>query len=327
MSEVCYIADISCLTENELFRDASRDELRVLLSILELGGRAVTYEKLSLMSLVSLARVKSAIALWCEAGIIHEVDGYAAVSDEFKSVDSEDKSVIIAKEIRDEGLKELIDECSALMDRPSLSTEEIKNITSLYTDLSLSPEYILALTAYLAERTGEGRRLSVKKLVNEAHKLSARGIDTLEELEMYIISKSKETKDEWEYRRVLGIWGRNLSDTERGYFNKWANELGYSSAIVSVAYDLSIINTQKTSLPYMDKVLTRLHNEGCRTVEECKSHIELHREKFREEYEGYQKSAKTQKTKTADTPKYSDFSSEDALMRALERSYGDSKDN
>jgi hypothetical protein len=38
-------------------------------------------------------------------------------------------------------------------------------------------------------------------------------------------------------------------------------------------------------------------------------------------------SQKSKKNTTAETPKYADFNSEDALMRALERSYGESGGN
>ena len=121
-------------------------------------------------------------------------------------------------------------------------------------------------------------------------------------------------------RELLGIRGRALTKTERDFFKKWMHEFGYSKDIIGEAYDITVSATGDRSLPYMDSILTGWHDADCKTLEECRTKAEMHK------YEGKKKannsSQKSKKTVEADIPKYSNFNSEDALMRALERSYG-----
>ena len=64
----------------------------------------------------------------------------------------EHPSVAVADSIRDGNLKSAIDECAMLIGTPSLPTADVKLITALYTQYGLSPEYIVTLAAYLAEK-------------------------------------------------------------------------------------------------------------------------------------------------------------------------------
>ena len=322
MSDICYRVKTEAIVGSESFAEASREELRVLLALISAGGRPTSAEEVARDAAVSIARARAAVTLWEESGVIVAQDGLAEVSEEFLPARREEGSLSVAKEIRDEGLADLIAECALILERPALSTDEIKAISALYTEQSLSIEYILSLLAYLVSRVGEDApRVTVKKLVREAEKLLRGGVDTLEALEAFIRSESEKTQDEWEYRRILGIWNRSLSRTEREYFRHWSQDLGYSVGIVEEAYDISAVNTAKVSLPYMNKLLEAWHAEGCRTIAECRASSAAESAKL--------KSAHTKKSggKTAEakTPKYSEFDSDDALMRAIARSYSDEK--
>lgn len=322
MSDICYRVRVEKILGSECFSDASREELRVLLALVSLGGRPVGIDELARESGASVARVRSSLTLWAECGVIAEQDGFAFVTEEFEGTSLEDGSASVASDIRDEGLAELIAECGLLLERPALSTDEIKALTSLYTEQSLSFEYILALAAYLVSKSSDGAaRVTVKKLVREAEKLARGGVDTLESLEAFVRSESERTEDEWEYRRVLGIWNRSLSRTEREYFRHWAKDLCYSVAIAEEAYDIAVRNTGKVSLPYMNKLLEAWHAEGCKTVAECRASAASESARLKSEHT----KARTAKSTEAKTPKYSEFDSEDALMRAIERSYSEKK--
>lgn len=337
MAENRYKADLNRLVESETFAEASATELRVLLAIISRGGAPVTEAKLAKLAGVSVARCVSAIALFREAGILTDAQhegGNAVVIDEFehnplKEIIDEENSVDVAKTIRNENLADLIAEITIMMNRSNLNTNEIKNITALHTQHSLSQEYILTLAAHLQEKKG----LTAKKLATEAVKLVEKGIDTVEALSVFIGEKEQQQGYEWEFRRLIGIWGRNLAPTEKKLFKRWAEEYGYSVGIVGLAFDIAVRHTAPGALPldYMETVLSAWHEAGCKTVEECKSNSEAFRLQKTAEREADQAKKtsphRRKNTPAAEEPKYADFNSEDALMKALKRSYGNPEDN
>lgn len=310
-----YSVSLQALIRSDSFREASREELRTLFALMANGGKADA-DTLVKSADVSEARLKSALALWKESGVISEsllLDEYGEkiLGESFMEEDSKD----VAISIRDEGLRELIEECSVLMHRASLSTQEIKWLCATVTQLGLSPEYVLTLAAHLKEKA----RLTVPTLKNKAEKLVNMGIDNLEALERYITEKADEYPEEWEFRHLLGIYNRNLTKYEKSMFRRWARELGYSVNIVGEAYDICVAGTGKLSLAYMNKLLTVWYDAGCKTVEECRANFDSGRAQRRSEAPSY---ARKNIHPESEVPKYADFDTEDALIRALQRSYG-----
>ena len=324
-----YELNISCLTLTEGFRDATESELRVLLALIERDGY-IDADEIAALTGLSTARVNSALAFWKASGVSCECVGAREnrVECEFEEdplddEEDEEESLDVAKSIRNGELADVIAECARLMNRPNLNTQEIKHITALWTQLALSGEYILTLAAHMAA----GGRLTARRLSREASRLTDRGIDTTEALECYIKNAEETTSAIAEIRKIVGIWGRNLSDTERAHFTRWSGEYGYSTAIISEAFSAAPAAGVTRIVPYMNKMLTVWHEAGCKTVEDCRRHsAEYYAAK-----DGRKKLLLPQtdpgaKSK-AKTPKYADFDSEDALMKALARSYGDTADS
>ena len=163
----------------------------------------------------------------------------------------------------------------------------------------------------------------MKIICDEAIRLANKGIKTAEVLDAYLTSLEESSGAEWEIRRALGIYGRTLSPSEKGYFKKWSEDFGYSTAIITEAYDIAVLNSKsgRGDLRYMDKILTDWQEAGCRTVNECKARSEAERAKLSTE-----KAAKKNKKSEAPTPRYGNFDAKDAFMKALERSYGKEND-
>lgn len=323
MNEYTFKVNLDGICELDCFKEASRDELKVLLAIKSEGDRALTEEDIASLAGVSRARAMAAIALFEESGVLTKESGvYATVEYEFgKGEGKAESTADLARSIRDNDLYEMNIEIERIFEK-TLETREIARITSLYTKKGLSPEYILTLAAFLKDQR---RTLSVEAIVREANKLVTSGTDTLEELEVYIKEKSEEIAGEMEMRRLLGIYGRALAKTEREHFNRWVNEFGYSAVIIGEAYDITVQATGKASLPYMNSILTSWHESGCKTLEACRAKVDSR--KHENSKKANNNSQKSKKNTTAETPKYADFNSEDALMRALERSYGESDGN
>ena len=324
MTEHTFRINLEGITDLECFKEASKDELKILVAILSKNGECICPDSLSEELGISLARVKACITLFTEGGILTECDDglLARVESEFEPKESSkknsrDTSIEVARSIRENDLYELNEEMERLFEK-TLEAREIERITSLYTKKGLSAEYILTLSAFLKDKR---QVLSVESIVREANKLISAGTDTLEELEIYIKAKTDEIAGEMEMRRLFGIYGRTLTKTEREHFNRWMHEYGYSASIIGEAYDISVAAINKMSLSYINSILTQWHAAGCKTVEECRA--KSSEKKLTSATKANNNSQKAKKTASAETPKYADFNSEDALLRALERSYGD----
>lgn len=304
--------------------DATVDELRILLALAT--GDYDTEAELAAECGVTQARLSSSLAFWSAAGVIIEKsDTGSTITEEFEEkitlgriIDTPSEQV--ATEIRDHDLAGLISECATLMNKAALSTEEIKIISALYTQYALGEEYIITLAAYISERG----RLTAVRLGTEAERLIKRGISSIEELEKYIESRQNESGAEWEFRHLIGIYNRNLSKKEQEFVKKWYHDMAYGEDIIGEAYDITVTNTGKLSLPYMDKLLTHWSEAGCKTLDDCTALIERERT-IKTASTGEKLPPKLPRTQKQ-TLRYGDFDPVEAFERALNRSYSDDEE-
>lgn len=309
------------LIGNSAFYEASKEELRCLMALIELKGHIEDIVAFSRDVDVSVARCSSALAFWEGSGIISKDDGRPTIVEEFEErlvrgeID-EVPTAKVAETIRDEQLAAMIEECAVMMNQPCLSNVDVKSLVALHTQYALSAEYILTLAAHLQARGS----LTVKLLSNEAIKLSMRNITDVEALNAYIIDKEKTSATDREFCRIFGIYGNSLSQSQRSYFKKWSEEFGYSVPIVSEAYDIAVLNTKsgKGDFRYIDKLLTVWHEAGCRTLQDCKNKIEQDKLKRSAEKADTKKHKKT----IPDTPRYGNFDINEAFNNAVARSFG-----
>lgn len=336
------------VSDNPAFREASAEELRVLLFVIEAGGIADT-ERIARAAGVSAPRVSSSLTLWQEAGVITEVtdaaggntaektDGTAvAATDSAAAEDMQPAPTIteeferrlrageipetdgktLASDIRDGELSSMIEECTALIGKATLTRDETARLCALKTQFSLDEEFILALAKDISDR---GVRLTVTRLVQEADKLIRRDIDTPEALYSYIKRRNETGEWERELMRLLGTYGRSFSPSEKKFIGKWCGEFGYGSEIIGEAYDITVMNTGKRSFSYMDKILTRWHDGGAKTVADCRALSEGTKagKKPREKNAGAAKNAVGN-----ENIRYTTFTASEALERAIARSYG-----
>lgn len=312
----------------EVFADASADELRALIVLIEKDGIPLAHDELSMLAKISRARAAAAIALWEEAGIVRECDGTPTLTEEFdtgchEAEIMERTSLEVARTIRDEGLSDMIAECTKLLRRTTLPIEDSKALTGLYEQYGLSAEYILTLTAFLTH--GGERRVNVDTLVNAAIKYSTEmDISTVEALEDYIEKKENESATAKEFRKIFGIYDRALSKTEAECFERWSKQYGYFTEIVGEAYDLAVMGGYKRLVFQANRLLTRWYETGCRTVAECRERFEADEEEKKRERD---KEKRERKSESKPHDNYSDFDPDEALRLALERSFGSDDDD
>lgn len=299
------------------FSEASKEELRVLVAVSFAKG--ISDSDIAAAAGVSQARAKSAIALWVAEGVIEEC-AEATVKEEFADrlrpcelMETPAKEV--AESIRDEGLSELIEECAVLLKKPALTTEEVKCIVGLADQYSLTPDYILTLAAHLAAKN----HLTAPTLRDRAIALSSKGISTTEDLEIYLKDKEQESSNEYEMRRIIGVWKRTFSAGEQAMIRKWFDTFAYSPVIISEAYDICVMNTGDLSFAYMDKILSSWHETGCKTLEECKALRSISKSETKSSDTAKRGRSKSEPPK----PRYGDFDVDDAFAKALARSYED----
>jgi DnaD/phage-associated family protein len=324
-----YIVDLSRLSDSEAFGEASKEELRVLLSLLSNEGEAKDFADLAKRAKTSKARAMAALVYWQEANVLSETEEEKSATHASEKLtleyaprdDGEEASLDVAREIKDKGLASLLGECARLMGKPMLSTSEAKKIVSVYVKYALDEEFIITLAAFLAEQ----KRLTAARLEAYAENLAKQGVDCTEELEIYIAKKSNESSAEYEYRHFFRIYNRPLSSDDKERAERWFLTYGFSEEIVGLAYSITTTNKGALEFAYMDSILAGWHESGCKTVEDCKAE----NEKFKGEWKAnnLQKSdtPQTSRKKTKEKPRYGEFDVADAFAKALERSYGEDK--
>lgn len=305
----------------ELF-DATAEELRLLLALIEREGDAGDESALAESAGISVGRCRASLRFWLDAGVILEDRTSGRIIDEHpdrvgKGELIEESGVKVAADIRNNNLKPLLDELAAIFER-NLTTAEAKIVSGVATQYCVSSEYLIMLAAYLKKTKG----FTVAKLRDIAIKLTEKGIDNLEALEVYISAQEKKVKNEYEIRGVFGIYDRAFSETERKYFKAWTEEFGFSSEIIKEAYDITIAKTRTNKLPqlpYMNEILVKWSEAGLKTPEECREYSE----KTRPEQKTPAKSGAGRKKNSEQKPRYGNFDIDEAFQNALLRSYGE----
>lgn len=315
------------LTRCECFAEATAEELRVLLALIEGDFNFSSETELARVAKTSKSRVISALALFESEGVIAPYNG-GNINYEFGDDGAEREAREVAKSIRDESLATVITECSEILNKATLSSTDVKQLVELYVDEGLSEEYIITLTAYLA--SASRNRSSVRSVCSKAKELKKKGIDNSEALNAYIKERQHDNPLYYSFKSFFKVWLRPLSEKEKEYALKWYGEFAYSDEIISKAYDASIQASKGDgySLPYIDAVLTKWHEAGCKTVADCVAQSEITRAKLSAQSESAAKSGirKSREAKTAAVPKYSNFNIEEVFAAALERSYGEDDD-
>lgn len=343
MAKYTYLFNTGHALDADIWAEASVDELRVLTYLLT-KSTPTPEDEIAKACGITAARTKSALALWREAGmLVRKSDEESAeatrgadptaprVTYEFEpSVGTdptdEAEAVEVAHTIRNASLAELMSDVALLLGKAALNQLEAKQLSSIYEQLGLSGEYIVTLATYMSEHAkSSGKRFTVRLLLDRCSALTTRGIDNLEALETYIEAQEKNSGYMYELRRLFGIWNRNFSKTEEEAFNKWADEYGYGIGIITEAYDVMVGSINKFSISYMKKLIDAWHAAGVKTVADVREYVEGHRAELagRAVAQKEREPKRSGARKAAQTPLYSAFDSEDALMRALERSYGE----
>lgn len=308
--------------------DASPEELRVLLCLVEAGEADAA--ALASASGCSRARVGAALSYWQELSVICEADKAAPLPKPVCEEAEELPAAEVAESIKRTDSRAFIEACQQTVGR-IFTLRELNILSSLIEEMPFSEEYLLTLISYVKTKT---KRFSFHYLEKVAHTMLERECLTVEGLQQYLDAVARFSSEEWRLRRLLGIGERKLGTKEEAMFLRWTGDFGYDSEIVGIAYDITVNQTGKISLPYMDKLLTRWHEAGARTVREVEDLLDRERAEHAAKKDkkalpvtkGNKTNTKFSTTADESDPtatKGKSFSSEDYMAAALRRSYGD----
>jgi len=314
--EPCYgnrVAVLPVPPDDAVFREATREQLAVLIALM--SGTEFSYFTLAEKCGATREQIDGAVRYWENAGIltVHRTEQEAERPSE-PVQKSASKALERASQLphynTDEAARyleqnptaaSLIDCCQQELGK-IFNTAEAEIIIGLLDYLSLGPEYILFLCAYL----GKKGRKSLRYIEKTAISLHDAGVVTYEQLELHLKKLDMTESAEKKLRDLFGIGERALVKRERDAFFRWIAEWEMPLEVIERAYEITVTRTKEPSVPYTNAILEKWNAEGIRTVEQV------------EEAEAARKS-------TSSVVPGSSFETEDFFDLALKRSYGDKK--
>ena len=327
-------ADLSVITDSPAFADASAEDLRVLTALI-LCDCDISRRELEEKSVCDSETVTGALQYWRGAGILTKGrkaqksadDAKANAQDDQepngeqkkkKPVASPDKfgetpSHELARQIDKDKLQALIEACQQTVGK-TLSTSDVNIIVGMSRELSLDGDYIITLISYCYEN----ERRSLKYVEKMAFVLTGQGIVTEEDLVQYIDERKRFATLEWQLKKKFGMGNRDFTKKQATLVHKWEKDFDFSLDVITLAYDITVDNINKADFSYMDAILTKWHNAGCRTEADVNNLIA----REAAEHKSAQDTSKQKETKSPkSTVGSSSFDTDDFFNRALERSY------
>ena len=179
---------------------------------------------------------------------------------------------VAGRENNDPAFAALLQEARLIIGR-LLSTQDMIKLLGIYDHVDLPAEVVMELMHYVAdvyrEKFGEGRRPSVRAFEKEAYFWLEHGITDFASAEEYIRTSREKRSLLGQIKEVLDIHDRDLSATEEKYVRSWI-DMGFGADAIAIAYDRTVTNTGKRSMPYMNSILQRWNEKGIHSVQEIR---------------------------------------------------------
>lgn len=155
----------------------------------------------------------------------------------------------------------------------TLSQTDMEMLYSFVDWLGLPIEVVVMLLTYVTSVGKASKKYIEATAIDWANK----GINTYEAAESFIKRLENSEKTEQKLRRMLGIYDRALTATEKKYFKTWTEQLNLDDEMFAIAYDRTIEGTGKLSYAYMNKILQTWNESGIKTPELLKESDELYK--------------------------------------------------
>lgn len=157
-------------------------------------------------------------------------------------------------------MKETVTMAEQLLKKP-LTQREITSLYSFMQDYSMTQEMVILLLEYCV--TMDKTNFSYIEKVADGWR--EQGITTLADATKVLNRLNKEVRMQKKCKKIFGL-DRELSQTELNYIARWVSELSMSEAMIRTAYEKTVTNTGKISMPYMNTILKSWFEKGIKTV-------------------------------------------------------------
>jgi len=260
------------------------------LSNFKKSGTVMSVSDISKKLHISLDAVMEAIDFWITAEVLTEIeDGYGFKTEEKASSQKEEASSA-ARRLgkRPSYTSAEIDAAAAVNDNVDylfrqaeeileklLSPSDFELIYSFVDWLGLPVEVVAMLLRFAKSQGKTGKRYLETVAIDWAEK----GIDTYESAEAYIKEIELKLSNEGKIRAILGIYDRNLTQTEKKYINIWTFEKNIDVELIREAYDRTVVATGKLSWAYMNKILMSWQEAGLENLKQVNEYEALYKEK------------------------------------------------
>ncbi|MBQ7033587.1 MAG: DnaD domain protein [Clostridia bacterium] len=144
----------------------------------------------------------------------------------------------------------------------TLSTAETATLYSFYDWLKLPLEVIMMLLEHCAALEKYNMRYAEKIAIAWADE----GINTIERAENHLQNADKRAKLSRKYKRMLGITGRDLSDSEYAHILQWTEEMQMPQELIKTAYEKAVLATGHASFPYINAILQSWHRQDITSI-------------------------------------------------------------
>lgn len=152
-----------------------------------------------------------------------------------------------------------------------LSTNDLKCLYTIYDFTGLPAEVILLAVSWTIEehqrKYGPGRMPRLPQIQREAMLWKERGVDTVESAEAHMRRLAQLRDRSVQILALLDIRDHKPIKQEKEYIARWL-DMGFPDEVIRLAYEKTIMQTQKLSWKYLDSILTDWHQKGLRTVKD-----------------------------------------------------------
>ena len=170
-----------------------------------------------------------------------------------------------ALSLRDSNIRAIVQEAQERLGRP-LSRTETERLVSYYTCDGLAPEFLSLVIVYC---TSVLHKPSINYICRVLDNMLAQEVDTYEKAERYLDQQMRRSSNEGQVMAAFGIRDRALTRQEKEFIQTWFGPFGFDIAMVRLAYERCIDQTQKLSFAYINSILKSWHAKGIRTPKDA----------------------------------------------------------
>jgi DnaD/phage-associated family protein len=272
------IITLSASTADKLIRVGNGDAALLYLYILKTKGQGSSTQAAEALG-KNRGEIADAMAVLSRLGLVNCIDPQDGTPASGQPESGEEKKPLhdqprqyTASEISRE--KEKNPDFSVLIEETQrslgklLSGDELERLLGIYDGLRLPTEVILLLITHCIHesrsRSG-GRMPSMRYIEKAAYTWEREGIFTLERAEEYLKALEVRKSARGKIKTALKIFDRELSESEKKYVDGWIS-MGFESDTVAIAYDITILQTNKLAWNYINKIMQSWHESGLHTA-------------------------------------------------------------